>query len=47
VIGSRTVDKYGKFSITIAKQKAGKVVEVTVIDKAGNVSKVKKVTVKK
>jgi 2',3'-cyclic-nucleotide 2'-phosphodiesterase / 3'-nucleotidase / 5'-nucleotidase len=47
VIGSRTADKYGKFSITIAKQKAGKVVEVTVIDKAGNVSIAKKVTVKK
>ena len=46
VIGSRTADKYGKFSITIAKQKAGKVVEVVAIDKAGNVSKTAKVTVK-
>ena len=46
VIGSRTADKYGKFSITIAKQKAGKVIEVVAIDKAGNVSKTAKVTVK-
>ncbi|MEH7084611.1 bifunctional 2',3'-cyclic-nucleotide 2'-phosphodiesterase/3'-nucleotidase [Neobacillus drentensis] len=45
-IGNRTADKYGKFSISIAKQKAGKVVEVVAIDKAGNVSKAKKVTVK-
>lgn len=47
VIGTRKADKYGKFSITISKQKAGKVVEVVAIDKAGNVSKAKKVTVKK
>lgn len=46
VIGSKTADKYGKFSISIKKQKAGKVVEVTAVDKAGNVSKAKKVTVK-
>lgn len=47
VIGTRKADKSGKFSITISKQKAGKVVEVVAIDKAGNVSKAKKVTVKK
>ncbi|WP_144554172.1 bifunctional 2',3'-cyclic-nucleotide 2'-phosphodiesterase/3'-nucleotidase [Bacillus sp. X1(2014)] len=47
VIGSKTTDKYGKFSVSIKKQKAGKVVEVVAIDKAGNVSKTAKVTVKK
>ena len=46
VIGSKKADKYGKFSISIKKQKAGKVVEVVAVDKAGNVSKAKKVTVK-
>lgn len=45
VIGSRTADKYGKFSIKIAKQKAGKVVTVVAKDKAGNVSKAKKIIV--
>ncbi|WP_420490811.1 Ig-like domain-containing protein [Neobacillus drentensis] len=32
--------------MTLLKQKAGKVVEVVAIDKAGNTSKPKKVTVK-
>ncbi|WP_335547459.1 Ig-like domain-containing protein [Neobacillus drentensis] len=47
VLGTATVDKYGKFSVKISKQKAGKVLSVTVKDKAGNTSSTKIVTVKK
>lgn len=46
-LGSDTADKHGKFSVNIKKQKAGTVLSVTAKDKAGNVSDVKKVTVKK
>ncbi len=46
-IGRGVADGNGKFSITIPKQAAGKVVEVTAVDKAGNVSSAAKVTVKK
>ena len=47
VIGTATTNKYGKFSVKISKQKAGKVLSVTARDKAGNTSATKKVTVKK
>ncbi|WP_142303689.1 bifunctional 2',3'-cyclic-nucleotide 2'-phosphodiesterase/3'-nucleotidase [Neobacillus soli] len=47
VLGSKTADKNGKFSVSISKQSAGKVLSVTAKDKAGNVSKASKVTVKK
>ncbi|MGJ7910135.1 bifunctional 2',3'-cyclic-nucleotide 2'-phosphodiesterase/3'-nucleotidase [Neobacillus sp. LXY-1] len=46
VIGTATADKYGKFSVTISKQKAGTALYVTAKDTAGNVSAAKKVTVK-
>ena len=40
-----TVDQEGKFSVTIPKQQAGTIIEVTARDGAGNVSAVTKVTV--
>ncbi len=45
VIGSNTADIFGRFSVSIKEQKAGKMVEVVAIDKAGNVSKKEKVKV--
>lgn len=47
VIGSATADKNGKYSVKIKKQKAGTKLYITVKDKAGNVSKAIKITVKK
>ncbi|WP_066248534.1 Ig-like domain-containing protein [Neobacillus drentensis] len=47
VLGTATTDKYGKFSVKISKQLAGKVLSVTAKDKAGNTSAAKKTTVKK
>ncbi|WHZ02784.1 Ig-like domain-containing protein [Neobacillus sp. YX16] len=46
-IGRGVSDGNGKFSITIPKQPAGKIVEVYAVDKAGNFSLSAKVTVKK
>lgn len=45
LIGHTVTDKYGKFKATIKVQKKGKLLEVSVIDKAGNQSKVKVVKV--
>ena len=45
-LGSKTADKKGNFSVSIKAQKAGTKLEVTVTDKAGNISKATKVTVK-
>lgn len=47
LIGSATVDKKGRYSVTIKKQKAGTVLTITVKDKAGNVSKATKIKVYK
>jgi len=47
VIGSATADKNGKYSVKIKKQKGGTKLYITVKDKAGNVSKAIKITVKK
>lgn len=45
-LGSATADKYGKFTISLkSAQKAGTVLSLTAADKAGNVSKMAKVTV--
>ena len=46
VIGTATTTTEGKYSVTIAKQKAGTTLRVTAADEAGNVSEVKEVTVK-
>ncbi|WHZ02792.1 Ig-like domain-containing protein [Neobacillus sp. YX16] len=46
-IGRGVADSSGKFTITIPKQAAGKVVEVYAVDKAGNVSVAAKVSVNK
>lgn len=45
ILGTATVDQKGNFSVTISKQKAGKVLSVTAEDKDGNISKVTKNTV--
>jgi hypothetical protein len=47
VIGTATTDKYGNYTVSIAKQKAGTILYVTAKDKAGNVSKARKVIVSK
>jgi hypothetical protein len=47
VIGIAKADKYGKFTVSIAKQKSGSILFVSPKDKAGNVSKATKVTVSK
>ncbi|MBI0577740.1 bifunctional 2',3'-cyclic-nucleotide 2'-phosphodiesterase/3'-nucleotidase [Neobacillus cucumis] len=45
-LGSDVVDKYGSFSVTLrAAQKAGTVLTVVAVDKAGNVSKATTITV--
>ncbi|RST74205.1 hypothetical protein D4T97_011040 [Siminovitchia acidinfaciens] len=47
LIGSRTADKYGKYTVAMkTRRKAGTVIYVTAMDKAGNVSKARKVTVR-
>ncbi|WP_146249635.1 Ig-like domain-containing protein, partial [Psychrobacillus insolitus] len=46
VLGTATTTNEGKYSVTIAKQKAGTKLSVTATDSAGNVSEVKEVTVK-
>lgn len=46
-IGKGKVNSKGRFSVKIKKQKAGTHIYVTAKDKAGNTSKVKKITVKK
>ncbi|MBS4204154.1 S8 family peptidase [Lederbergia citrea] len=46
-IASKKADAKGKFKIKIKKQKAGTVLYVTAKDAAGNISKGKKITVKK
>ncbi|GIN86311.1 cell wall-associated protease [Heyndrickxia sporothermodurans] len=46
-LGKAKADKKGNFSVKIKKQKSGTVLYVTAKDKAGNISKVTKVTVKK
>ncbi len=45
LIGHTVKDKYGKFKATIKVQKKRKLLEVSVLDKAGNQSKVKVVKV--
>ncbi|MDY0407106.1 S8 family serine peptidase [Virgibacillus sp. 179-BFC.A HS] len=45
-LGSKKADKKGNFQVKIKKQKKGSVLYITAKDKAGNVSKAKKVTVK-
>ncbi|RST74210.1 hypothetical protein D4T97_011070 [Siminovitchia acidinfaciens] len=46
VIGSSTANKAGKYSVTLkVRRKAGSTLYVTAADKAGNVSKARKVTV--
>ncbi|MFJ7683539.1 S8 family peptidase [Peribacillus butanolivorans] len=45
-IGTVKADKNGKFSIKISKKKAGSVLYVSAKDKAGNIGKAAKVTVK-
>jgi large repetitive protein len=45
LIGKTLTDKYGKFKAVIKVQKKGKSLEVSVLDKAGNQSKVKVVKV--
>ncbi|MCR2821437.1 glycosyl hydrolase family 8 [Lederbergia panacisoli] len=47
VIASGKASKNGNFSVKIKKQRAGAVLQVTARDKAKNVSKITKVTVKK
>lgn len=47
VIGQATANNKGNFTVKISKQKVGSALSITVKDKAGNISKVKKVTVKK
>jgi uncharacterized repeat protein (TIGR02543 family) len=47
VIGTAKADKYGKFTVSIKKQKIGRILYVSAKDKAGNVSKATKVTVRK
>ncbi|MBD8013379.1 Ig-like domain-containing protein, partial [Planococcus wigleyi] len=44
-ISKATTDSSGKFAVAIAKQKAGTKLSVTAVDKAGNVSSAKEVTV--
>lgn len=46
-IASKKADHKGRFKLKIKKQKAGTVLYVTAKDKAGNISKATKVTVKK
>jgi bacillopeptidase F len=46
VLGTATANSDGKYSVTIAKQKAETKLKVTAMDEAGNVSEVKEVTVK-
>jgi hypothetical protein len=46
-IGIATADKYGNYTVTIPKQKAGTILYVTAKDKAKNVSKAKIVSVSK
>jgi len=46
-LGSATAKKNGSYSVKIKKQKADTSLSVTAKDKAGNTSKVKKITVKK
>jgi hypothetical protein len=46
-IGIAKADKYGKYTVSIPKQKAGTILYVTAKDKAGNVSKATKITVSK
>lgn len=47
IIAKAVADKKGNYTIKIPKQKSGKKLIITSKDKAGNVSKAKKVTVKK
>lgn len=47
IIAKAVADKKGNYTIKIPKQKSGKTLTITSKDQAGNVSKAKKVTVKK
>ncbi|WP_088043327.1 S8 family serine peptidase [Bacillus sp. EAC] len=47
IIGTGKADKFGKFSVSILKQRAGTIIYGTAKDKAGNVSIATKVSVKK